>query len=166
MGRAIQEGIEEALFPKRIQSCAFTGHREIGADFSPKALLDAVDECLARGARVFYNGVARGFDLIAAEYVLNRKKVYGDIKLVACVPFLGQSEFFKNEDKCRYDRILSECDERVVLEKEYKPWCMARRNDYMVEHADVLIAYCNKDKGGSAYTVKNALKKGVYVIYV
>ncbi|MBQ8885598.1 MAG: DUF1273 family protein [Clostridia bacterium] len=163
---AVQEGIKEVLFPKKIQSCAFTGHRELGADFSPIRLMNAVDECLARGARVFYNGVARGFDLLAAECVLNRKKLYGDIKLVACVPYLRQADAFKDEDKCRYDRILKESDEVVVIQEEYTRWCMAKRNDYMAQKADVLIAYCTKETGGSAYTVKKFRKKGGYILFV
>lgn len=139
-------------------ACVFTGHRELGKDFSPRALQTAIIECIEKGVTVFYNGVARGFDLLAAEAVLNLKKIY-DIKLIACVPYYGQERGYNDEERARYCSILSKADEVVVLSEEYYKGCLLRRNDYMVERADCMIAYLSKEQGGTAYTVNKFRKK-------
>ena len=43
---------------------------------------------------------------------------------------------------------------------------MQRRNAYMAERADALIAYCRKEKGGAAHTLNCFLKKGKPVFNV
>ena len=60
----------------QIKSCAFTGHRKLDDDFSPKRLWDYIEFCIKEGATDFYNGMAQGFDLLAAEAVLMLKKRY------------------------------------------------------------------------------------------
>ena len=61
--------------------------------------------------------------------------------------------------KKRYEKILKKADETVVISERYTPWCMAKRNEYMADRADALIAYCHKTKGGSAYTLNYFQKK-------
>jgi uncharacterized phage-like protein YoqJ len=102
----------------------------------------------------FYNGMAIGFDLCAAECVLSLKRSYPHVKLIACIPCYGQEKYFSDADKKRYVKILKKADETVVLSDHYYQGCMQNRDKYMVERADVMIAYCTKATGGAAYTVK------------
>lgn len=164
--QAIQLRLEETM-PEKISSCAFTGHRNIEKDFNFEAFERAFTTCLEKGCKTFYCGMAVGFDLYAAERVLEEKKTNREIKLIACIPYEKQSQAYSAEDKKRYDAILKKADERQVMFEEYNRWCMARRNEYMADRADVLIAYLNKDTGGTAYTVKyfKRKKKG-FVFYV
>ena len=134
--------------------CVFTGHRDLGDDFSKAKLKKEILSLIKEGVEVFYNGMAMGFDLLAAECVLSCKKKYPKIKLVACIPCYGQEKYFSETDKKRYVKILKKADEKVTLAERYHPGCMQKRDKYMVEHADVMIAYCHKPQGGAAYTVK------------
>ncbi len=140
------------------KSCAFTGHRELAEDFSARKLKKEIKRMIERGVVTFYNGVAMGFDLIAAELVLELKKKYPHVKLVAHVPCLGQEKYYSGEDKERYAAVLKQADEQVVLFEHYTRGCMHARNRYMVDRADYLIAYCHSEKGGTAYTVQYFLK--------
>lgn len=153
------ENITNANDIKQIKSCAFTGHREIQEDFSLQNLQNAIDECILKGVETFYCGMAKGFDLIAAEEIVKRKQAGKKIKLVACIPYLKQASAYSEEEKTRYDALLSKADERILLNEEYRPYCLLKRDEMMVEQADVLIAYCNKEKGGTAYTVKYFKRK-------
>ena len=144
---------------RTIETCAFTGHRTIEEDFSFSALSEAIDECIRLGCKKFYCGMALGFDMLAAEEVLKRKEKNGELVLIACVPCLEQTKFFPYEEKKRYEKILKKADETVVISERYTPWCMAKRNEYMADRADALIAYCHKTKGGSAYTLNYFQKK-------
>ena len=43
---------------------------------------------------------------------------------------------------------------------------MLKRNRYMVHHSSVCIAYCTKDAGGTAYTVRYAKDTKKNVIFI
>ena len=137
-----------------IKSCAFSGHRVLQSDFDIKLLENGVCDLIKRGTQVFYCGMAKGFDLIAAETVLKYKKE--GIKLIACVPYEGQEDSMNKTDKLRYKDILSFCDEKVVFAPHYNFRCMYARNRYMVENCDVLVSYLRKESGGTYYTVNYA----------
>lgn len=148
------------------KSCAFTGHRELDEDFSRSKLEDAVLKLIEEGVDTFYCGMARGFDMEAAECVLRLKKTY-DIKLVACIPCAGQSKYFGGALEKRYKNILSLCDEEILLSENYYDGCMFYRDRYMVERCDVVLCYFKKKKGGTYYTVnyaKNSDKKIINIV--
>ena len=136
------------------KNCVFTGHRELGDDFSKLRLKRTIETLIKQGVENFYNGMAIGFDLLAAEYVLALRKKHPQVKLIACVPCYGQEKYFSEADKKRYVKILKKADETVVLADHYYQGCMQNRDRYMVERAEVMIAYCTKATGGAAYTVK------------
>lgn len=145
---------QTCIFQKNKKSCAFTGHRSLGEDFREKALKNAVELAIKEGVEIFYCGMAMGFDLLAAETVLDLKAEFPQIRLVACVPCYGQEKSFSKEDKARYSKALKNADEQIILSEHYYRGCMQVRDKYMAERADMLIAYCKKSTGGTAYTVK------------
>ena len=145
---------------REISSCAFSGHRLLGKDFCEKDLEKSVSEAIEKGAKTFYCGMAMGFDLVAAECVLKEKEKNSEIRIVACVPCYGQERGYSERDKRRYAEILKKCDEKVVLSDSYYNGCMQKRNEYMAERSDALIAYCRKQTGGTVYTVKCFKRKG------
>ena len=118
-----------------------------------------MESLIKQGVSLFYNGMAKGFDLLSAEIVLNLKKKYPHIKFVACVPCYGQEKNFNKEEKERYVKILKKADETVILSDHYFRGCMQVRDQDMVDRADILIAYCKKTTGGAAYTVGYCKKK-------
>lgn len=141
-----------------IKACVFTGHRSLEKDFSPRKLKKAIKNLLEKGVDTFFNGMAMGFDLLAAEYVLGFKKQYPALRLIACVPCYGQEKYFSETDQKRYAKVLSKADETVILSERYFKGCMQKRDRYMADRADVMISYCCKSEGGTAYTV-NYFKK-------
>ena len=137
-----------------IKTCAFTGHRNLEEDFSPRTLKKAIKACIERGVYTFLCGMAMGFDLKAASCVLEMKKKYKQIKLIACIPCNHQEKAYTEADKKTYAKLYKKADERVLLGEEYTRDCMLKRNRYMADRADVLIAYVKRNTGGSAYTVR------------
>ena len=143
------------------KSCAITGHRGLPSDFDRERVKAALRALMADGVESFYNGLAMGFDLLTAELILELKKEYPNVKLYGCVPFYGQENLFTENDKKNYQKIISQCDEVAILSDRYYKGVYFKRNDYMIEKADVLFAYCKAEKGGAAYTVRTfARKKG------
>lgn len=147
-------------------SCAFTGHREIGFGFDIGLLMNTVEKFINEGIVRFYCGMAMGFDLIAADVVLEMKKLYPDVQLIACVPCPNQERYYPENEKNKYKRILAQCDKVEVLSDGYYNGCMFVRDRFMVDNSNRVLAYMNKPVGGTAYTVKYAKskKKEVYLI--
>ena len=106
------------------------------------------------GIDSFLCGMAVGFDLLAAETVLSLKKKNPHIKLIACIPCIGQEKYFSKTDQKRYVEAVAKADEQVILADAYYRGCMQARDKYMADRGDIMVAYCTKKEGGAAYTVR------------
>ena len=158
--------IEESTIAYK--KCAFTGHRNLGDDFPTDKLRQAIVEVVKRGITTFYCGMACGFDMLAAECVLECKKIYPQVKLVACIPCADQDLYYSQADKKRYAELCKKSDEIVTLSEHYTRGCMYKRDRYLADCVDMMIAFCVKEKGGTAYTVKyfKKSKKNGEIIFI
>ena len=147
----------------REHTAAFTGHRRYDGECDD-ALRAVVRELYGRGFRVFWSGMALGFDLAAAEAVLALRAERGGVTLEAAVPCLDQDRFWPERAQARYRYLLSRCDTRTVLEHSYSPGCMERRNRYMVDRSSVLVAVYNGGSGGTLNTIRYARSRGLTVL--
>lgn len=137
---------------------AFTGHRNYdgSADAELRELLQGL---YADGYRRFLCGMSWGFDLAAAEAVVELREQYADVQLVAVEPYAWFGRLFRGDDAELYERIKATADEVVVVGDSGEPMDYIARNDYLVEHASAVVAWWSGVKrGGTAYTVKQARK--------
>ena len=148
-----------------IKSCAFSGHRILDDNFDIKVLDREIKQLIDGGTEIFYCGMARGFDLIAAECVLKYKKKYA-LKLIACIPCLDQTKYYSHADKFRYKKILCYCDDKIIVAPDYYDGCMQERNKIMVDRADAVLAYLSRKSGGTYFTVNYAEKQGKKIIVI
>lgn len=139
------------------KTCAFTGHREITDEVDISVLDGYISSLAEAGVTAFLSGMAMGFDLIAAERVLELKKGNDKIKLYACIPCSAQQKAYPAAEKQRYEKILSGCDEVLILSEKYYNGCMLARNRFMVDNAGHIVAYTRKNRGGTYYTLKYAV---------
>lgn len=56
----------------------------------------------------------------------------------------------------RYYDIAAQCDKETMLQSHYSPDCMGKRNRYMVDHADFIIAVWDGRPSGTGKTVTYA----------
>lgn len=145
--------------------CAFTGHREMDKNFDGELFERALEGLISMGCNVFYDGMARGFDLYAAKKIIDLKKNH-NLKLVACIPYGGQIDSMREDDRRAYESILKDCDDIKVLSANYYPGCMYARNRYMVDNADIVFAHFKGGKGGTYYTVSYAKKSGRQLVII
>ena len=146
-------------------SVAFSGHRTYRGD-AAGALRRILEELYARGFRTFLSGMAVGFDLAAAEAVLELRGRRPDVRLVAAVPFRGQEARFPQADRERFGRVLAAADAVEVLSPVYHRGCYAVRNDFLVDNASVVVGYYDGQRGGTAYTFRRAYSRGVPVVNI
>lgn len=153
------------MIQSEIWACALTGHRELPADFDKNALFDRLEQFLEDGCGNFLCGMARGFDLLALECLADLRRKYR-FSVEACIPYAQQGERLPAAERGRYETLLGFCDKKTVLFESYREGCLLARDRYMVDRADVLLAYCKREKGGAAYTVSYAVKKGKPVVFL
>lgn len=153
-------------------SCCFSGHRPgklpWGTDENdPRCIVlkerihDAVCSAVEQGYTHFLCGMAQGCDLYFAEEILYQKTLKSDLTLEAVIPCLTQTEDWRPEERERYARILAAADMETVIQREYSPTCMQRRNRYMVDHSALLIAAHGGISGGTRNTVLYAMQRGL-----
>lgn len=153
-------------------ACAFTGTRSLKPDeVNEESFLTLIKALIERGKTTFLCGMARGFDLLAGECVINVKKSGYEVKLIACVPCPEQDRYFTTEEKLKYKYVLEQSDERVLISNHYYNGCMLRRNRFMVDNSTILVAHINEDdsiemQGGTGYTVAYAKSCGIEIIAV
>ncbi len=154
------------------KNCAFTGHRPMrfifGYDEEDERCLklklemaQQVEILIRSGVSLFYSGIALGVDQWGAEIVLDLKRPYPNIRLVAVLPCETQADKWSLAQRERYFNLLARADDVITLRTRYTKECMQERNRYMVDHAEHLLAvYDGGGKGGTAYTVRYAQEKG------
>ena len=119
------------------------------------------------GADTFLSGMAPGVDLWAADEVLRLRgegQIGADVLLVLAVPYPNFERSFRAEWRELYGDVLERADEVVYVSAGYHYGCYTRRNDYLVEMADVVLAYYEGSEGGTRYTIRKAEKGGKRVV--
>lgn len=108
-------------------------------------------------------GMAAGVDLWAGEIALDM-----GIAVLAARPWVSHT--WRAGDAALYQRVLQEAVEVVVVDpaESYPgPWVYHKRNEWMVDHADqVLAVWSGKRSGGTYACLSYALKRGKSVNYI
>ena len=120
----------------------------------------------ARGYRNFLCGMAIGFDLAAAEVSILLRNELTDLKVIAVIPYEGMQRRFSASQRARFDKVKEEADEVITLAQNHSPSVYATRNNYLVDNSSAVIAYFTGEKGGTAYTVRRAVKRLLQVINI
>ena len=151
------------------KTCMFTGHRQIDVGDAmalPRALDLLLEKLIAEGYTDFRCGGAQGFDTIAALKVLEKKKKYPYVNLHLFLPCRDQADEWSERAKAVYRAVIDMADSTEYLYERYSRGCMHARNRAMVDGSDICVAYCTSSRGGTAYTVEYAKKKGVEILMI
>lgn len=156
-------------------SCCFTGHRPGKLPWrydeaDPRCLslkrhiADAVEAAYEEGYRHFLCGMALGCDLYFCEAVLALRQRHPDVTVEAAVPCPTQADAWAPDQRERYRRLVEACDFETLVSAKYTPYCMQRRDRYMVDHASLLIAAFDGTPGGTQYTMQYAMSRQVSIV--
>lgn len=116
----------QTKYDKAVSVC-FSGHRNIPFLYRKQLKLQlkaAITKAYAGGYRHFYCGCAMGFDMLAAEVALALQSELSGLQVIAVVPYRGQSERWNDAMKARYDTILCNSDDVIILSEHYYHGCL------------------------------------------
>lgn len=154
----------------REQTCCFTGHRNV-----PKKDVDQilnrvetiVRALVKKGVTTFCVGGAIGYDTIIAQHLIYLREVKNlKIKVILICPFDGFTNHWNQSQQKEFTALLPHFDEVIYKEKTGSRDAYLSRNRELVDRSAYCIAYCTRNYGGTAYTVRYAMKSGVIVLNV
>jgi len=150
-----------------MKACCFTGHRELPAGEAERLereIRPLVLELYGAGYREFRVGGALGFDMRMAELLIDlRDTAAPELQVVSVLPYPRWRERWPGAERIREDRIMEKSDRVVFVRPENCKGVYITRNIALVEGSSFCIAYCNRLSGGTAFTLRYALKKGLEV---
>ena len=156
---------------KRMRRCCFTGHRPEklmgGMAHIQMKLQFEIERAIADGFGTFITGMARGIDLIAAEFVLAMQKNGMPTHLICASPYVGFETRWSVDWQERYRNVLNSADIVRYASPVYNRDCFQARNEWMVDHSSRLIAVYNGSPVGTQNTIEYARKRGldIKIIY-
>lgn len=147
-----------------LSRCFFTGHRILNAHERERAFFVTCGLCekliLTKGVTEFISGGALGYDYIAAKAVLRLREKY-PVRLLIYLPCKNRDAKWNKHWRDEWNDMISLSDEcRYITNGPYTDGCMQKRNRAMVDDAKYGIAFCRRQYGGTASTLRYAQKRG------
>jgi len=143
---------------------AGTGHRNFGDDDLEQIVRDWLNNRISElQPTLIITGMALGFDTWLAKEALRQ-----EIPFIAAVPFQDQDARWHKLRQTEYRNLLKQAQEvRVVSRGSYAAWKFQKRNEWMVDRADlVLAAWDGRPVGGTANCVAYAKRANVPLEYL
>ncbi|MBR4661978.1 MAG: DUF1273 family protein [Clostridia bacterium] len=134
----------------------FCGHNETPSETVKERLRQVVEDLIGEGATLFLLGGYGGFDRLAAEVVWSLKKAHPEIHSTRVIPYLDRE----------YSTDIYDDTTFPPLESVPRKFAISKRNEWMVDQADVLVAYVTHDWGGAATTLQYAKRKKKRIVSV
>jgi len=152
-----------------MSTVAFTGHRpnKLGGYDTPNPTYNWVCWCLEEELEKLkpekaISGMALGVDQWAAKICVKL-----GIPFIAAVPFKGQESQWPLKSQKTYHNLLAKAAEVVIVcSGGYDPGKMQKRNAWMVDHCDVLVAVWDGTPGGTANCVRYAESAGRKIVRI
>lgn len=148
---------------------AFTGHRpdKLGGYKLPNPTYRYVCQQLESKLKELkpekvISGMALGVDQWAA-YISHKLS----IPFIAAVPFEGQEGAWPTQSQKTYHQLIKLASERVVVSPGgYSAHKMQIRNQWMVDHCDILLAVWDGSAGGTGNCVNYAKSQNKQIVVI
>ena len=118
-----------------------------------------VSEIIKNPTCKFYLGGYGDFDSLCLQTLRELKKEFQDIELIFITPYLDKNYSKLDFAKYHYDDVIF-----PPLESVPRKFAILKRNEWMVEEADLVIAYVMYSWGGAAKTLEYANRKKKQII--
>ena len=118
-----------------------------------------VSEIIKNPTCRFYLGGYGDFDSLCLRTLRELKKEFQDIELIFITPYIDKNYSKLEFSKYHYDDVIF-----PPLESVPRKFAILKRNEWMVEEADLVIAYVMHSWGGAAKTLEYAKRKKKRII--
>jgi uncharacterized phage-like protein YoqJ len=142
---------------------AFTGHRPDKIDARINQVSDAIQKFLEENKpKHVVIGMADGVDLLAGAWARRLAIPY-----TAAIPFRDHVPSYDSVRSGHYHQILKDASKiEFICEGPYAVWKYQKRNEWMVDHSDLLAAVWDNSPGGTANCINYAKQVGKDIRYL
>lgn len=160
----------------RYKTIAFTGHRPDklgGYEWDSTQNLKIMERLksiiLDYQADTYIFGGAMGIDMMAF-HICYKNKSQLQCALQVAIPFEQQCKYYKNFYQCLYRRQCARADQLIYVDElpRYEGVTfkekLQKRNQYMVDHADLIIAVWNGSNSGTKNCIDYAKKRNKPIV--
>lgn len=148
-----------------VYTVAFLGHRYIDAPYRVEKMLEKyIRKFICENEYVkFLVGCSGDFDRCASSSVVRVQKSYRDDNnsLVLILPYLT-ADYLRNQNS--FEEYYGCIEISRSAAKVHPKESILARNREMVDRADLIICYIERESGGAYQAVKYALKHGKRII--
>ena len=141
--------------PPGAKRCAFTGYRP---QKMPFGFNESDPRCIDFKRRIK--------DTIQALYDMGYRHFISGGALGMVSPFDDQAARWSPELRARHDRLFAQADITTATGHAYTKSAMFRRNHYLLDNADLLLAAYDGQPGGTAMTCELARRYDVPVMKI
>ena len=135
----------------------FCGHSQVPNSAAVAAALTTIiEELISEGADEFYLGGYGEFDSLAARAVRDAKASHPEIVATLVIPYMDRE----------YDPQYYDGSVYPPLETVPRRYAISKRNEWMIDQADVVVSCVTHGWGGAATTLKYAERKKKRIISV
>ena len=144
----------------------FIGHPRISSGyFLINTVKEQIRKNITRNETVFcYLGGCEDFDRVCNIACENLKKEYDNIHSVyvtTCINESEQEKFQRSKSRGIYNSL-----QYIHVGDTSPGFCMVKRNEWIAQHADLIIVYAPYNYGGVYQLLKNAEQNGKKIINI
>jgi len=142
----------------------FLGHSSLQrcVELSKKIELTIYENTSDNDNIVFYCGGYGDFDNLCVQVCQSIKRKFKKCEIIYITPYITESQQRKMRyliETCHYDSIIYPPLENVPFK-----FAISKRNEWMVNEADLIIAYVNHSYGGAYKSLNYARRKKKHII--
>lgn len=139
----------------------FCGHSNLSLTDAENSLLKTILQDLLKtnDQCIFYLGGYGDFDKICLHTLKNLKNQFPTIKICFITPYIANNYSKLNSAKDQYDEIIY-----PPLENTPPKFAISKRNQWMIEQSQLVIAYVKYNWGGAFQTLNYAKQHHIKAI--
>ncbi len=115
------------------------GQEEASTNSSFWLRQEMIKQVKEKGVTHFISGTECGVELDAAEIAIGLKAEYPELIVECVIPYETQAEFWSEENRDRYFRIIESCDKEIMLQKHFSLDAINRSKKWITEQSEVTL---------------------------
>ena len=135
------------------KTCCFTGHKNLTQEQAIEALhllIKRVNELTIEGYTHFISSFANDTDVLLAQIIGSFRYKNKNLVLEAVIPIENK---LNSLDKIKCTLMLY--NKVTVIQEQCGPECFQKRNKYMIDNSDVVVALWDEKTSKEAYNAVN-----------